>query len=202
MRRPWIDRRSALPLLLALALPLAGCGASMGAYTPIAQLPPPPATSQTIEPGDLLSVQVWNAEHMSSKQRVLDDGTISLFFLAGLHVAGLTPGAVADSIAGRIGDIVQSPRVNVVIEEVASHQVSVIGEVQRPGSNPVLRAPTLLDALAAAGGLTPFAHHDRIFVIRSRPTPLRLRVDYDALVRGETHALAFRLQAGDVIEVE
>ncbi len=201
MSRP-SDRLLRFALNALLALPLAGCGASLGAYVPVAQLPPPAAAAQTIEPGDLVSVHVWNAERMETRQRVLDDGTVSLFFLDRVTVAGKTTAEVAADVAARIGDVVKSPQVNVVIEEVAGHTLSVIGEVQRPGAVSVLRAPGVLDALAAAGGLTPFAHRDRIFVLRQRPEPLRVRVRYEELVRGDHAAIGFRLRAGDVVVVE
>jgi polysaccharide export outer membrane protein len=58
------------------------------------------------------------------------------------------------------------------------------------------------DALAAAGGLTNFAHKDRIYVVRSSPQQIRIHFTYDALTKGIGRAPLFRLRAGDVVVVE
>jgi polysaccharide export outer membrane protein len=60
----------------------------------------------------------------------------------------------------------------------------------------------VLEALAAAGGFSDFAHRDRIFVLRREPTPVRIRSTFDALSRGQGLAAIFRLQAGDAVVVE
>jgi polysaccharide export outer membrane protein len=80
--------------------------------------------------------------------------------------------------------------------------ISVLGEVLKPGPAALSRDVGVADAVAAAGGLTPFAHKSRIFVVRPRPQPTRIHFTYAALTQGVGPAAAFRLRAGDVVIVE
>ena len=191
-------------ILLGVLLALCGCAATQGSYVWLQDYSAPPRTQphETIHPGDLIGVRVWNSEQMDSHQRVREDGTISLFFVDDIHVADRTPAEAAQEVARRLTGVLQSPQVNVVLEESVMSTVSVLGEVSRPGSFPVLAAPTLLRAIAAAQGLTEYAHHDRIFVLRRTPQPVRIRASYDSLIRGEEAGNRFSLQAGDIVVVE
>jgi polysaccharide biosynthesis/export protein len=189
-------------------LVLAQAGCASGGAGPFVWLdavqpgPPPGAAASGVAPGDLLSVRVWNAEQMGTRQRVREDGTITLFFAGDLRVAGLGTAEIADTIAARLDGVLVAPRVNVIIEEAAAEMVSLIGEVARPGRYPVRQAPTILAALSQAGGLTEFAKKDRIFVLREGPQPQRIRVTYAQLTRGEDVANGFRLRPGDTVIVE
>jgi len=80
--------------------------------------------------------------------------------------------------------------------------VPVLGEVGKPGQYTLERGAGLLEALAAAGGLTEYAHRDAIFVLRREPAAARIRVRFESLARGEARASAFRLKPGDSIVVE
>jgi polysaccharide export outer membrane protein len=64
------------------------------------------------------------------------------------------------------------------------------------------RGAGVLEALAAGGGLTEFAHRDRIFVLRRHSAPVRIRFTFEGLSRGQGRAAAFRLESGDVVVVE
>lgn len=191
-------------VLLGLGFALVGCATTRGSYVWLQDYSAPPRahTDEAIHPGDLIGVRVWNSQQMDSHQRVRDDGTISLFFVDDIHVSDRTPAQAAQEVARRLTGVLQAPQVNVVLEESVMSTVSVLGEVSRPGSFPVLTAPTLLRAIAAAQGLTEYAHRDRIFVLRRTPQPVRIRADYDVLIRGDSTANGFSLQPGDVVVVE
>jgi polysaccharide biosynthesis/export protein len=192
-------------LMALLALALTGCASGAGQFVWLDGVQPAAAAGTFpggVAAGDLLSVQVWNAEQMSTRQRVREDGTIALFFMGQLRVAGLGTAEIADTIAARLDGILVAPRVNVVIEEAAAEMISLIGEVSRPGRYPVRQAPTVLAALSQAGGLTEFARKDRIFVLRDGPEPQRIRLTYEQITRGEDVAKGFRLRAGDAVIVE
>lgn len=198
------ERFTRVLVVACLVAPLGGC-AGAGTFTWLQDLPAAsvPAAQRTLAaPGDLLSIKVWNADQMGSRQRVREDGTIALFFAEDLAVEGLTTTQIAEAIAEKLDGVLVAPRVNVVIEEAAAEMISVIGEVTRPGRYPVREAPTILAALSQASGLTDFAHDDRIFVLREGPSPLRIRVTYEQLTRGDDIARGFRLQPGDVVIVE
>ncbi|MBF5042593.1 polysaccharide export protein [Aggregicoccus sp. 17bor-14] len=195
--------RSAFGLALGLLALLSGCKHA-GAYTWVDQVAPEPEASEyQIVRGDTLSVRVFGQEGMSARARVREDGKISLPFLQDVQVVGYTPPVLAQQLQTRLKDYFANPVVTVALEEPRPFTVSVMGEVARPGLVQVERSnPGVLPALASAGGLTPFADHDAIFVLRPGSPPRRIRFKYEALTTAEGRAAAFRLQSGDVVVVE
>jgi|SRR5882762_5869907 len=155
-----------------------------------------------IVPGDVLSVVVYRQEGMSVRERVRHDGKVSLPFLRDVQAAGLSPSALADRIQTALKDYINVPVVTVTVEETRPLAVPVLGEVSHPGQFNLEKGAGVLDALAAAGGFTEFAHRDRIFVLRRQPALVRIRCTFEALSRGRGRAIAFRLQPGDVVVVE
>lgn len=155
-----------------------------------------------IAPGDLLAVLVYREEGMSTHERVRQDGKLSIPLLHDVQAAGLTPRLLAEQIQTRLKEYINVPRVMVAVEEMRPLSVPVLGEVAHPGQFPLERGAGVLEALAAGGGLTEFAHRDRIFVLRRNSTPVRIRFTFEALSHGQGRAAAFRLQAGDVVVVE
>ena len=77
--------------------------------------------------------------------------------------------------------------------------ILIMGEVAKPGKHPLEPGAGMLDALAMAGGLTEYAHKDRVFVLRGSPRLTRIRFDFREMLRGEGPGLAFKLQPGDII---
>ncbi len=157
--------------------------------------------------GDLLNVRVWNQDAMSARARVRSDGKISLPFLNDVEAAGLQPAVLARRLQTRLKDYVVNPVVTISLEEAKPLQVSVLGEVARPGVYPIEPGAGVLNALAAAGGMTDFASKDRIFVMRrgywaDNPNPVRIRFTYQALSQAQGRAAGFRLKADDVVVVE
>jgi polysaccharide export outer membrane protein len=90
----------------------------------------------------------------------------------------------------------------VTVEVSSPVSISVLGEVTKPGVTALPPNAGVADALAAAGGLTQFAHKNRIYVVRTRPQPTRIHFTYDALTKSVGRASQFRLQPGDVLIVE
>jgi polysaccharide export outer membrane protein len=179
-----------------------------GAYVPVEEYPlPPPETEYRIEPGDVLAVRVWNQESMSNAHaRVREDGKISVPFLQDVDVAGTTPGELSQRLQTKLKTYVVNPVVTITVEEVRALHVSVLGEVNKPGQYDLEHGAGVLTALAAAAGLTDYAHRDQIFVLRSTAGeargPTRIRFRYSTLAGGERPAASFRLRPGDVVVVE
>jgi polysaccharide biosynthesis/export protein len=208
---PSFVRRTLLPGLAIFAL--GGCvtpsGATAGAnayiWAPdyVAKEPSAVDATSRIGVGDLVSVQVFDNERMSAKGRVRSDGKMSLPLVNDVALAGKTPAQAAADVerALRDGNLVLSPRVNVVVEEVLPVRVAVLGAVARAGTYPLDPGSGVAEALAGAGGLTEFAHKDRIFVLRKVPTPVRIRFTFGSLT-DTGPASAFRLRQGDVVVVE
>lgn len=159
------------------------------------------ATANVIGIGDLVSIQVWKSDQMGTRQRVRTDGTLSLFFIGDVPVAGLTTAAVAQRVAEGLKDVLVAPRVSVVIEEHVANVVTVLGEIAHPGTFPIRREVTILEAIALSGGLTEFARRDRLMVVRQGDTVTRVRVRFDDLLTGDDLARGLRLRPGDVLVV-
>jgi polysaccharide biosynthesis/export protein len=162
----------------------------------------PPTAEYTIGVGDLLNVQVWEQEKMSAKMRVRSDGRISVPFINDIEAAGKTPVRLGNEIENGLKSVVLNPRVTVIVEESKPLTVSVLGEVLKPGSQTLEAGSGVAQVLATAGGLTQYAHKDRIYVVRSGPKPVRVRFTYEALTRALGRAPMFRLRGGDVVVVE
>jgi polysaccharide export outer membrane protein len=188
-----------------IALGVVSC-APVGPYVWVDEYKTPAAgevgADYRIAPGDLLAVHVYREEAMSTRERVRQDGKVSISLLHDVQAAGLSPGTLAEQIQARLKEFINVPRVTVAVEEVHPLIVPVLGEVARPGQYTLERGAGVLEALAAAGGFSDFAHRDRIFVLRRESTPVRIRTTFDALSRGEGRAATFRLQAGDAVVVE
>jgi polysaccharide export outer membrane protein len=142
------------------------------------------------------------------RARVREDGRISMPFLQDVDVAGQTPNELANRLQVKLKSLVVSPVVTVTLVERRPTRVSVVGEVAHPGQFDLDRGAGVLQALAAAGGLTAYAHRDRIFVLRygywadGNPEPARIRFEWSNLIRGRRPSSTFRLEPGDVVTVE
>jgi polysaccharide export outer membrane protein len=191
-------------LVVLSVFALGACASPSGAIR-LAQLTPTvaaaPELPSVIGPGDLLSVRVWNAEQMTVRQRVRPDGTIALFFMDSLIVAGQRANEVEREVVRRLDGVMVAPKVTVVIEESAASMITVLGEVARPGSFAVHRALRVLDVLAMAGGLTEYARRDQILLQRRGTPPVTLRVTFDELLRGDDRVAGLLMGPGDVLIV-
>jgi polysaccharide export outer membrane protein len=147
-------------------------------------------------------VVVYRQEGMTSRERVREDGKVSLPLIRDVQAAGLTTSELSEQIQNRLKDYINVPAVTVAVVETRPLVVPVLGEVAHPGQYTMEKGAGVLDALAAAGGFTEFAHRDRIFVLRRQPKLTRIRTTFEALSRGQGRAGALRLQAGDVVVVE
>jgi polysaccharide export outer membrane protein len=204
-------KRSRLAAAAALALVVAtGCHHA-GKFIWVEAVPRAIATPEpgsTIGPGDVVSVRVWNQEANSvDRVRVRDDGRISVPFLNDVEVVGMEPAELAKRLEVKLKGFIVNPVVTVVIHERRPTRVAVVGNVVRPGLFEVEPRSGVLSALAAAGGVTPFASSDEIYVIRSGywaddPTPARIRFRYDDLLHAKPAATGFQLRTGDAIVVE
>jgi len=112
-----------------------------------------------IAPGDLLHVEVADTPEMNEDARVTDHGTIPIVGIGEVKVGGLTPGDAATAVRAKLIDkhYLNHPQVSINVEEYATQQVAIIGEVKTSGSYPIATPRPILDVLALAGGLTPQA---------------------------------------------
>jgi len=155
-----------------------------------------------IGPEDLLQISVWNNEAMSRTVPVRPDGNISLPLLNDVHAAGLTPMELRDELMQKLADYMPHPEVSVIVNDVHSFKVAVIGQVPKPNRYELKSAATVMDALAMAGGFTEFASRSRVVVIRATGAKTeRIPFDYEKVRDGDPKQLNFRLQPGDIVLV-
>lgn len=196
-----------IPLLLATLLPLSSGCATRAPYTWVDKVPiKEDRAAYRIASRDLISVRVWNQDAMSlERARVREDGRISLPFLKDVEVAGMTPNEVGENLQRALVAFIVDPIVTVTLVEPAPLNVSVLGEVTSAGAYTMERPAGVLQAIAAAGGVTRYAGEEEIFVLR-RLSPLlpptRIRFRYRDLTSGGNPAADFLLQNGDVVVVE
>ena len=167
-------------------------------FTPVASA----SGSDAIQSGDLLDVRVLGQDQLSARVHVRADGQITLPFLNDVAAGGQTPAELTVIVEQKLKEYDNQPVVTIGVEKAAPAPLSILGEVARPGKYPYEPAMGLLGALAMAGGLTDYAHKDRVFVLRGQPVPARIRFDFRRLLRGEGRGPSFQLEPGDVVVAE
>jgi polysaccharide biosynthesis/export protein len=202
-------------LLLSIAGPMAAF-----AQTPAAAPATPPAAGMTarpapgdvpaaargadykIGPEDVLDVAVWNNPAMSRTTPVRPDGMISLPLLNDVQAAGLTPMELRDTIAKKLTEYLPNPEVSVIVREVNQYKISILGEVKKPGRYDFKGEPSVLDAIAMAGGLSDFAARSKIVILRTAGgATRRIPVNYNKIVSASADQDDVRLRPGDVVVV-
>ena len=167
--------------------------------------PRPPGTELAgdyrVGPEDVLEVSVWNNPGISRVVTVRPDGMISLPLINDVKAAGLTPAQVRQEVARKLSDYVPSPSVSVIVNDVRSFKVSVLGEVIRQARFELKSPTTILDVIALAGGFNQFAAPARIIILR-RDIDGRERIpfNYNKVMQGATEEI-LHLQPGDIIFV-
>ncbi len=157
-----------------------------------------------IGPADVLEIAVWENPLLSRTVPVRPDGKISLPVIKDVQAAGLTPMALQKFLAKALTAYVLTPEVSVIVAEVHSFNVSVIGQVKTPGRYALTSRVTVLDALAMAGGLNEYADRGRIVVLRRAGTGTeQIPFAYDKLTpgNGSKGQVNFFLKPDDIILV-
>lgn len=164
--------------------------------------PTVPAVEYHIGPEDVLDVAVWNNTAVSRTVPVRPDGRISLPLLNDVQASGLTPVELRDALMKRLADYMPNPEVSVIVREVHSFKVSVIGEVKTAGRYELRSRATVLDLLALAGGFNEFASRARVVILRPEGTTMkRIPFNYNRVVSPDAQDEVFLLQPGDIVLV-
>ena len=136
-----------------------------------------------IAPGDLLHIQVADTPEMDEDARVTDRGMVPIIGIGDVKVAGLTPGDAAAAVHDRLIDshYLNHPQVSVVVDQFATQEVTLIGEVKTPGAYPIATPRPILDVIALAGGLNDDADRDIVVERHGDQTnPVHYNVNNDA----------------------
>lgn len=183
------------------ALPAASASpASSLSQAPPANLPQV-SSSYVIGPEDALTVNVWKEPTVSGAFAVRPDGMISLPLLGDLTASGLTPMALGIDIATRLKKYLTDPLVTVTVTAVNSKHYYMVGEVGHSGALPLTPGMTPLQAIAASGGLSPYANAKHIYILRTdKGKQLKIPFNYKkAFKDGDQQGVT--LLSGDTIVV-
>jgi polysaccharide export outer membrane protein len=163
---------------------------------------PPPVESTTLGPGDIFELQVVGEKELPTEYQVASDGSVDFPYLNRVEVGGLEPQEVAALVRKRLIEqrILVDPSVVVRIKEFNSKRITILGQVQKPGSFPLLPGMTLIHALSQAGGFNAIANRDRVNLTRrTKEGSKTVVLSVDAITDGRSPDIP--MQSGDQIYV-
>jgi polysaccharide biosynthesis/export protein len=157
--------------------------------------------SYVIGPSDVIAVTVWKQPTLSGSVLVRPDGMISLPLLGDVQASGISPLVLADQLTTRFKKYIQDPNVSVVLTQINSKKVYLLGEVGKKGPVEMTPGMTLLEAIASAGGLTEYANSKKIYILRTEGGKQeKILVQYKRALKGDA-ASNLVLRTGDTIVV-
>jgi protein involved in polysaccharide export with SLBB domain len=183
---------------IVLALALVGCFEPDHSLIPPAQ---PVAVTSGLAVGDRFEVRVFDEEEVGGAFQVQEDGSIDFPLIGRVNVLGMTQAEVAALLETKLGEgYLRDPHVTVVMTSRENLEVSVLGEVAKPGSFPYVEKLTLVQAISNAGGLTEIAQTRRVKLTRKGPQGVgTYEVSVKAITDGREKDIL--LQPGDIIFV-
>jgi polysaccharide export outer membrane protein len=156
----------------------------------------------SIAPEDVLTVDVWKEPEISRTVQVRRDGKISLPLLNDLQAAGLTPTQLGAEIVEKLRATIVHPQVTVIVAQMSSLRIYILGQVTRGGAYPLVPDMTVMQALSIAGGFTPYASLKKIYVMRKENGADKIYpVNYKEVISGRKTEQNIQLKPGDTIVV-
>lgn len=153
--------------------------------------------------GDVLQVNIWKEPDASVPTAVVrPDGKISLPLLKDVSVAGLTPKQAEIMITQELGRFITGADVTVVVAEINSKKVYLVGAVKKEGPLAYTYRMSVMQAISEGGGLTDYAKRKKIYVLRTENgRQSRLPFNYNAVLKGEHMELNIALLPDDTVVV-
>ena len=162
------------------------------------------AASLVLGPGDVVRASVYGSPDLAIETRISDSGAMTFPLLGEVQVGGLTTQQAEQKIGGLLekNGYLKKAQVNLLVTTLTSQQVSVLGQVNRPGRYPVDGPRKVLDMLAVAGGVGPEGG-DRVDLVRTRDgVATRETIDVVDIVRKGELNRDYEVSGGDIIFVE
>jgi len=154
-----------------------------------------------IGPGDVLTVAVWKEQALSGNVLVRPDGMISMSLIGDIQASGQTPIQLADQISTRLKKFIQDPNVTVVVSQIHSKVIYMLGEVAKKGPIEMTPGMTFLEAISIAGGPTDYANKKKIYILRQDGgKQVKVPVQYKKALNGDS-ACNLELKPNDTIVV-
>jgi len=156
----------------------------------------------TLGPEDVLSISVWKDEALTREVVVRPDGKISFPLIGEINVNGRSVNDVQAEIQKRMDEFAPGAPVSVMAFKILSPKIYIVGKVGRPGMYVMFERMTVMQALALAGGFTPFSSTGDILILRDvNGKQQYLNFDYDAVAKGKRLEQNILLERGDTIVV-
>ena len=157
-----------------------------------------------IGPEDVLTITVWRNADLSREVTVRPDGRISLPLIGDITAVGKTPAQLSEDISAKLKEYKENPQVSIVIKEVNSYAIYVLGEVAKPGKYPLRSKTTLLQGITIASGFTQTAARNKMVVFRFAKDgqgQVKIKASYDDIVLRDGSNQNIELKPGDQIVV-
>lgn len=155
-----------------------------------------------VGPEDVLSIVFWRDKDMSADVVVRPDGMISLPLLNDVQAAGYTPEQLSQSLEKAGAKFLAEPNVTVIVKEIHSRKVFIVGQVAKPGAFPLTGEMNVLQLIALAGGVLEYANAKNIAVVRKDDGhERRIRVNYQDVLKGKNIDQNILLKPGDTVIV-
>ena len=157
-----------------------------------------------IGPEDVLNITVWRNVDLSREVTVRPDGRISLPLIGDITAVGRTPAQLSEDISSKLKEYKENPQVSIVIKEVNSYVIYVLGEVAKPGKYPLRSKTTLLQGITIASGFTATAARNKMVVFRFAKDgqgQIKIKASYDDIVLRDGSNQNIELKPGDQIVV-
>jgi polysaccharide export outer membrane protein len=154
----------------------------------------------TVGVADGLFVSVWKEPDLSGAVVVRPDGMITVPVVGDVHVVGLTTPQVQNLLTEKLKDVVAEPQVTVIVRDIRSRKAYLIGKVGHPGAVALTSPETVLQILAEAGGPSPLAKPQKMYVLRTVGGKQKhIEFNYKKVLTGSEPDL--EVLVGDVIVV-
>jgi len=175
--------------------PAAGNATIVAASTPVGYI---------VGADDLLTIRFWADPQLSADVVVRPDGKISIPLLNDVQAAGLTPQQLGESLEKAASKFVTVPTATVIVREIRSRKVFLLGPgIAKQGVVPLTTEMTVLQAIAAAGGLLEYAHKDDVVILRTENgQEKRFKFNFDDVTKGKNLKQNILLQPNDTILVK
>jgi polysaccharide biosynthesis/export protein len=196
----------ALAMLALLGSATTGSATTVSATTSSANTVPATASvpgEYVLATGDLVRVTVYDHPDLNTETRVSQQGSILFPLVGEVVVAGQTASQASGLVSKALqtGGFIKKPQVNVVIIEFKGQQVSVLGQVNRPGKFPLQNASRLAEVLALAGGVAASGADNLILISNQDGNSTRREIDLIALFKEGVHAFNVPIVNGDILFV-
>jgi len=158
--------------------------------------------SYRLQPGDVMTVSVWKETELQSEVLVRPDGGFSFALAGDVDAVGKTVEEIRAILVERLKRYIPNPVVTVAVKLIGGNRIYVVGRVNHAGDFPLSSPLDVMQAIALAGGTTPFASINDIVILRRHNGEQQaLHFHYSDVARGRELAQNVLLQGGDTVVV-